>query len=89
MWAEAGCQSKPQRAKHGFVAHYAALGLAPRHNWRHGGAAMTDPAPVKLSEMPGLPVTGVLYNPRSHRNRDANIVEPDYPVIRVEQPRRR
>lgn len=50
---------------------------------------MNDPAPVKLSEMPGLPVTGVLYNPRSHRNRDANIVEPDYPVIRVEQPRRR
>ncbi|WP_435419048.1 diacylglycerol kinase family protein [Parerythrobacter aurantius] len=45
--------------------------------------------PAKLSDMPGLPVTGVLYNPRSHRNRDANIVEPDYPVIRVEQPRRR
>ena len=50
---------------------------------------MTAHAPVKLSEMPGLPVTGVLYNPRSHRNRDASIVEPDYPVIRVEQPLRR
>lgn len=50
---------------------------------------MTAQAPVKLSEMPGLPVTGVLYNPRSHRNRDASIVEPDYPVIRVEQPQRR
>lgn len=50
---------------------------------------MNDPAPAKLSEMPGLPVTGVLYNPRSHRNRDARIVEPDYPVIRVEQPLRR
>lgn len=51
--------------------------------------AMTVQPPVKLSEMPGLPVTGVLYNPRSHRNRDATIVEPDYPVIRVEQPQRR
>ncbi len=50
---------------------------------------MTDPSPVKLSDMPGLPVTGVLYNPRSHRNRDAAIIEPDYPVIRVEQPLRR
>lgn len=50
---------------------------------------MTEQVPIKLSEMPGLPVTGVLYNPRSHRNRDASIVEPDYPVIRVEQPQRR
>ncbi|ABC64609.1 diacylglycerol/lipid kinase family protein [Erythrobacter litoralis] len=50
---------------------------------------MTVQQPAKLSDMPGLPVTGVLYNPRSHRNRDARIVEPDYPVIRVEQPRRR
>ena len=50
---------------------------------------MSSNPPVKLSEMPGLPVTGVLYNPRSHRNRDASIVEPDYPVIRVEQPQRR
>ena len=71
------------------MAHYGALGLVRRVNWRHGVPAMNHPAPVKLSEMPGLPVTGVLYNPRSHRNRDAHIVEPDYPVIRVEQPRRR
>ena len=51
--------------------------------------AMTVEPSITLSDMPGLPVTGVLYNPRSHRNRDARIVEPDYPVIRVEQPRRR
>lgn len=50
---------------------------------------MSEEPPLKLSEMPGLPVTGVLYNPRSHRNRDRAIVEPDYPVIRVEQPQRR
>ncbi|GAA4047847.1 diacylglycerol/lipid kinase family protein [Parerythrobacter jejuensis] len=50
---------------------------------------MSEQAPIKLSEMPGLPVTGVLYNPRSHRNRDRQVVEPDYPVIRVEQPQRR
>lgn len=72
-----------------LIADCAAKGVEPEHECRHGCAEMTYPATVKLSDMPGLPVTGVLYNPRSHRNRDANIVEPDYPVIRVEQPLRR
>ncbi|WP_379548519.1 diacylglycerol/lipid kinase family protein [Qipengyuania sp. DSG2-2] len=44
---------------------------------------------ARLSEEPGLPVTGVLYNPRSHRNRDHTPREVDHPVIRVEQPQRR
>ena len=50
------------------MAYYLALGLAPKSVWRHGDAAMNDPAPVKLSDMPGLPVTrtrdlGVAYGP--------------------------
>ncbi|RZV33009.1 MAG: hypothetical protein EX262_07220 [Sphingomonadaceae bacterium] len=72
-----------------LLAHYAHFALARAGDSRHAGAVMTAHASVKLSDMPGLPVTGVLYNPRSHRNRDSAIVEPDYPVIRVEQPRRR
>ncbi|GMN13298.1 diacylglycerol kinase family protein [Altererythrobacter sp. MTPC7] len=56
-------------------------------------ATMADPARPdtnkRLSAEPGLPVTGVLYNPRSHRNRGNEPRELDYPVIRVEQPQRR
>jgi hypothetical protein len=54
---------------------------------------MQDPARPspnsRLADEPGLPVTGVLYNPRSHRNKDHLPRELDYPVIRVEQPQRR
>ena len=56
-------------------------------------AIMADPSRsdmnTRLSSEPGLPVTGVLYNPRSHRNRGTEPRELDYPVIRVEQPERR
>ena len=43
----------------------------------------------RLADIPGLPVTGVLHNPRSHRNRGHAPRDLDYPVIRVEQPQRR
>lgn len=51
--------------------------------------AQSDPLPVRLADIPGLPVTGVLHNPRSHRNRGHVPRDLDYPVIRVEQPQRR
>lgn len=56
-------------------------------------ATMVQPARpdlnTRLSGESGLPVTGVLYNPRSHRNRDHTPRDVDHPVIRVEQPQRR